>query len=57
VSFVGGNSGQWRVGVPTYGQAAYRGVYPGIDLIDYGNQMSWTGASGAFCSVVATSRD
>lgn len=36
--FVGNNSAQWRSDVPTYAQARYREIYPGIDLLFYGNQ-------------------
>ena len=28
----------WRTGVPHYGRVEYRDVYPGIDLVYYGNQ-------------------
>lgn len=36
--FLGTDSSRWRTGVPTYGRVEYRGVYPGIDLVYYGNQ-------------------
>jgi photosystem II stability/assembly factor-like uncharacterized protein len=36
--FVGSNSSDWRTGVPLYGKVHYTGVYPGIDLVYYGNQ-------------------
>jgi hypothetical protein len=29
---------QWQIGVATYGKVQLQGVYPGIDLIYYGNQ-------------------
>ena len=29
---------QWRSGVPTFARVRYTGVYPGIDLVYYGNQ-------------------
>ena len=35
---VGNNPAQWRTDVPTYAQAHYREIYPGVDLIFYGNQ-------------------
>jgi hypothetical protein len=36
--FVGNDPAKWRTGVPTYAKVHYRGVYPGIDLVYYGNQ-------------------
>jgi len=33
---VGNNPAQWRAGVPLFGRAVYRGVYPGIDLVFHG---------------------
>ena len=35
--FIGRNPSQWRRNIPTYGQIRYRNVYPGIDLVYYGN--------------------
>jgi hypothetical protein len=35
--FVGSNPANWRTGVPTYAKVRYSGVYPGIDLLYYGN--------------------
>jgi hypothetical protein len=35
---VGSRPDQWRIGVPLFGKIIYTGVYPGIDLIYYGNQ-------------------
>ena len=37
--FVGQRS-QWRTGIANYARVQYRGVYPGIDLVYYGNQNS-----------------
>ena len=34
----GGDSGKRLTGLPGYGRVSYRGVYPGIDLVYYGNQ-------------------
>ena len=34
----GKDRSQWRTGIPTYARARFRGVYPGIDLVYYGNQ-------------------
>jgi sugar lactone lactonase YvrE len=36
--FIGNDQAQWHSGVPTYAKVRYRGVYPGIDLVYYGNQ-------------------
>ncbi|HEV3468308.1 MAG TPA: hypothetical protein VG148_03235, partial [Pyrinomonadaceae bacterium] len=35
---VGDDPAKWRTGVPTFARVRYRGVYPGIDLVYYGNQ-------------------
>jgi sugar lactone lactonase YvrE len=36
--FVGSDRSRWRTGVPTYSRVRYRSVYPGVDLVYYGNQ-------------------
>ena len=36
--FVGDNPARWRTGLPSYARARYPGVYPGIDLVLYGEQ-------------------
>ena len=36
--FIGNDPKKWRTNVPTYAKVAYRDVYPGIDLVYYGNQ-------------------
>jgi Beta-propeller repeat len=36
--FIGNDPKQWRTNLPTYGRVRYRHVYPGIDLVCYGNQ-------------------
>jgi len=36
--FIGKDPAQWRTNVPTYARVHYREVYPGIDLVYYGNQ-------------------
>lgn len=33
-----GSRQHWRTGITNYSRVAYRGVYPGIDVIYYGNQ-------------------
>lgn len=35
---VGNNPRQWKTGIPTYGEVAYPGLYPGIDLLFYGGR-------------------
>jgi hypothetical protein len=36
--FIGNDPSKWRSQVPTYGKVKYSGVYPGVDLVYYGNQ-------------------
>jgi len=36
--FIGENPATWHTNVPTYRQVKYGGIYPGVDLIYYGNQ-------------------
>jgi hypothetical protein len=36
--FIGRDPAKWRTNVPTYAKVHYREVYPGIDLVYYGNQ-------------------
>jgi len=36
--FIGNDSSKWRTGVPTYGRVRVADVYPGINLIHYGNE-------------------
>ena len=36
--FLGGDPSTWRTGIPTFGKVKYHDVYPGVDLIYYGNQ-------------------
>src|SRR5437773_9448277 len=36
--FIGNDPAKWRTNVPTYARVHYREVYPGIDLVYYGNQ-------------------
>jgi hypothetical protein len=38
--FIGNNPKKWHTDVPTYAKVKYTGVYPGIDLIFYGNPHS-----------------
>ena len=36
--FVGNDPGKWLHSVPNFGRVRYTGVYPGIDLVYYGNE-------------------
>jgi hypothetical protein len=36
--FIGNDPKKWRTNVPTFAKINYRAVYPGVDLIYYGNQ-------------------
>src|SRR6266850_808926 len=36
--FIGKDPAKWRANVPTYAKVRYQEVYPGIDLVYYGNQ-------------------
>ncbi|HEV3278136.1 MAG TPA: SBBP repeat-containing protein [Terriglobia bacterium] len=36
--FIGSDPQKWRMNVPTYGKVRYGDVYPGVDLLYYGNQ-------------------
>ena len=38
--FLGNDREGWRTNVPSYGRVKYIGVYPGVDLVFYGNQRS-----------------
>ena len=35
---IGKDASQWHTDIPTYGRIAYRGVYPGIDLVYHGTE-------------------
>jgi RHS repeat-associated protein len=55
--FLGNNPKDWHTGVPSYARIEYREVYPGVDLVFYGNQRrleyDFIVAPGADPSVVA----
>ena len=55
--FIGNDSKKWRTGLPTYGKVNYRGIYPGVDAVFYGNQREleydFTVAPGADASRIA----
>jgi hypothetical protein len=36
--FLGNDPAKWQTNVPTYAKVKYEGIYPGINLIYYGNQ-------------------
>ena len=36
--FIGNDPRKWRTDVPSYAQVKYAGIYPGVDLVFYGNQ-------------------
>jgi len=36
--FIGHDPSQWRIDIPHYRKVRYEGVYPGIDLVYYGNE-------------------
>jgi hypothetical protein len=36
--FIGNDPAKWRTNVPTYAQVKYENVYPGVDLVYYGNR-------------------
>ena len=36
--FLGNDPEKWRTNVPTYAHVRYQNIYPGIDLVYYGNQ-------------------
>jgi hypothetical protein len=36
--FIGNNPQEWRTNIATYAKVRYHGVYPGVDLVYYGNQ-------------------
>ena len=35
--FIGNDPAKWRTNIPTYAKVKYEGVYPGVDLVYYGN--------------------
>jgi hypothetical protein len=35
---IGNDPSQWHTNIANYGQVAYQGVYPGVNLVYYGNQ-------------------
>jgi len=37
---IGRDPAKWHTDLPTYGKVSYRNVYPGVDLVFYGNHQS-----------------
>jgi len=54
--FIGNDPANWRTGVPNYGRVRFREVYPGIDLVYYGNdgelEYDWIVQPGADLSKI-----
>lgn len=54
---IGNDKSKWRTGVPTYARVQYPQVWPGVDLVYYGNQRQmqydFTVAPGTSPSVIA----
>ena len=54
---IGSDPASWRTGLPTYAQVSYKDVYPGVDLVYYGNQAQleydWRVAPGADPQAIA----
>ena len=36
--YIGNNPKRWRENVSNFGRVSYRGIYPGVDVVYYGNQ-------------------
>src|SRR5207248_10126641 len=36
--FLGNDSEKWLTDIPTFAKVTYEGIYPGVDLVYYGNQ-------------------
>jgi Abnormal spindle-like microcephaly-assoc'd, ASPM-SPD-2-Hydin/Cep192 domain 4/Beta-propeller repeat len=36
--FIGNDPGKWRTNVPNFARVKFHGIYPGVDLVYYGNQ-------------------
>src|SRR6266550_2690330 len=49
--FIGNDASKWLARVPNYSRVRYRGVYPGIDLVFYGNgkqlEYDWIVSAGS----------
>ncbi|HJT58035.1 MAG TPA: SBBP repeat-containing protein [Ktedonobacteraceae bacterium] len=54
--FIGNDPRSWITNVPTYARVAYQNVYPGVNLVLYGNQSlleyDWVIAPGANPSII-----
>ena len=40
--FIGNDPDKWQANVPNYAKVRVKSVYPGIDLVYYGNQRNWS---------------
>jgi hypothetical protein len=36
--FIGKDPARWRTNIPSFSRVGYQGIYPGVDLVYYGNQ-------------------
>jgi len=59
--FIGKDPKNWRTNVPNYAKVKYQGIYPGVDLIYYGNQRhleyDFVLAPGAAVNVISLALD
>jgi len=59
--FIGNDPKKWRTDVPNFAKVQYKDVYPGVDLIYYGNQRQleydWVVRPGADPSVIRLALD
>ena len=59
--FIGNDPKKWRANVPSYARVKYQNVYPGVDLLYYGNQRQleydFTVAPGASLKLIGLTFD
>ena len=57
--FIGNDPAKWRTNIPTYGKVRYNSVYPGVDLVYYGNerQLEYYFVVAPGAAPIVTSRD
>jgi hypothetical protein len=55
--FIGNDPANWRINIPNYAEVEYQNVYPGINLVYYGNQgqleYDWIISPGADLSAIS----